>query len=86
MALLAIERHYANSYAATEMYLKYLGTKHKKRDIPTGLYPLFADALLASLERFHGTDWDPELARQWGEAVDVAIETMLLGYEEHVHV
>jgi hemoglobin-like flavoprotein len=86
MALMVIERHYTHSYAATELYLQYLGTKHKTRGIPIDLYPPFADAMLASLERFHGKDWSPELARQWQEALDKALETMILGYENHCHV
>jgi hemoglobin-like flavoprotein len=68
------------------MYLKYLGTKHHSRGVEPDLYPKFRDALLATLEEFHGRDWDLLLARQWGEAIDRAAATMLEGYKERFHV
>ena len=86
MALLVIERHYTASYPATEMYLKYLGTKHCQRGIPPDLYPHFRDAMLATLERFHSKDWTESLAKQWTEAIEGAIEKMLEGYKQHYTV
>jgi hemoglobin-like flavoprotein len=86
MALLVIERHYTHSYPATEMYLNYLGTKHDERGIPPQQYPMFREALLATLERFHGPGWDDHLATQWREAIDSAIEAMIKGYCRHYHV
>jgi hemoglobin-like flavoprotein len=86
MALLVIGRHFMGSYPATEMYLKYLGTKHRTRGIPPELYPQFRDALLVTLERFHGNDWSEGLTNQWTEAIDGAIEKMLDGYKQHYSV
>jgi len=86
MALMVMERHYSGSYPATEMYLKYLGTKHHDRKIPRELYPKFRDAQLATLERFHSKDWDPLLAGQWHDAVDKSTVTMLAGYRHHYSV
>jgi len=82
MALMVMERHDSGSYPATEMYLRYLGSKHHDRGIPRHLYPHFRDALLAALERFHSKDWGAELAAQWGGAIDRASATMLEGYQE----
>src|SRR5262249_39747199 len=45
MALMVMVNHYVNKYSATEMYLRYLGTKHKDRGIPVDLYPKFRSAL-----------------------------------------
>jgi hemoglobin-like flavoprotein len=86
MALLVMERHFAYLYPATEMYLNYLGTKHHSRGIPAELYPRFRDALLATLERFHGKDWNSHLATQWRQAIDHASESMLKGYRQSFHV
>jgi hemoglobin-like flavoprotein len=86
MALMVIERHYTHRYAATEMYLKYLGTQHHLRGIPQDHYANFREALLATMEQFHGKEWDPALAGQWREAIDRATETMFQGYREHFHV
>jgi hemoglobin-like flavoprotein len=86
VALMVVERHYTRPCPTTEMYLKYLGTKHHSRGIEPELYPNFRDALLATLEEFHGRDWDLLLARQWGEAIDRAATTMLEGYKERFHV
>jgi len=80
IALMVMERHYTGSYPATHMYLKYLGAKHKKWGIPAEHYPKFGDALLATLERFHSTDWGPPLAAEWAAAIDRAVRTMLEGY------
>jgi hypothetical protein len=41
---------------------------------------------MSTLERFHGAEWDEELAGQWREAIDRASETMLEGYRTHFSV
>jgi len=86
MALLVMERHYRFNYPATEMYLNYLGTKHDERGIPPELYPLFREALLTSLQRFHGPTWDNQLADQWREAIDKTTEAMIKAYGKRYHV
>ncbi len=86
MSLMVVERHYAHHYASTALYLKYLGHKHRMRSVPIDFYPRWIDALLAALERYHGTDWDQETAGQWRQALEQAAEAMLAGYREPVHV
>jgi len=86
MVLMVIERNHRASYPATEMYLKYLGTKHSRRGIRPDLYPHFRDAMLAALEQFHSQDWTESLANQWTEAIEKAAGTMLEGYEQHYSV
>jgi hemoglobin-like flavoprotein len=83
MTLMIVERHYNHSYPATAMYLKYLGTKHHTRGIPAQEYPKFRDALLATLEQFHGQDWNPHLDEQWKGAIDRATALILEGYQTH---
>ena len=86
MALMVMERNYSGSYPATALYLRYLGTKHHDRGIPREDYPKFRAAMLATLARFHSKDWNPQLARQWAEAIDRATAAMLDGYRHHYTV
>jgi hemoglobin-like flavoprotein len=86
MALLIMERNYAHDYPSTAHYLRYLGTKHRGREIPPELYPKFREALLTSLAQFHGADWGPDLARQWAEAIDRTSALMLEGYAQRFTV
>src|SRR5262249_17248451 len=81
MALMVMERPYSGNYAATAMYLSYLGSKHHDRGILQHQFPQFREALLAVLEQFHGENWGPELATQWAGAIDHTIATMLKGYK-----
>jgi hemoglobin-like flavoprotein len=86
VALVTVERHSTGSYPAVEMYMRYLGTRHLDRHIEPESYAKFRDALLATLERFHDKEWDADLASQWGQALDGAVDTMLEGYRERFHV
>jgi hemoglobin-like flavoprotein len=86
MALAVIEKHYQSGFPATAMYLKYLGHKHHQRAVPPELYPKWVESMLRALEKFHGQDWDAEVAGQWRAALERATEVMLLGYKEPVHV
>ena len=86
MALIVVEQYYSNPYLATEKYLQYLGTKHHERRIPQDLYHKWAEAMLDTLEQFHGDDWDEGLADQWREAIGRSTELMFEGYAEHFKV
>ncbi len=86
MALMVMERHFTHSYSATGYFLKYLGTRHKDRGIPQDDYPKFGQALLATLQQFHGPDWDALLGGQWQEAIDRATGLLFEGYRTHYTV
>ena len=86
MALMAVARHHRGASPATEMYLRYLGTKHHDRGVAPESYPKFRAAFLETLGRVHGAQWNPDLASQWGEAIDQTTATMLDGYRERFHV
>jgi hemoglobin-like flavoprotein len=81
LALTMIEQYYRNRYEAMESYLRIIGFRHKRLEIPRDLYADWRDCLLDTLEAFHGKDWNEELERQWTEAINLAVETMLEGYE-----
>jgi hemoglobin-like flavoprotein len=68
------------------MYLKYLGTQHYDRGVVPESYPKFRAAFLDTLERVHGAQWDPDLASQWGQAVDRTTGTMLEGYQQRFRI
>lgn len=82
MALIIIERYFYQPFTATEQYLQYLGTRHKEWSIERDLYPKWCEAMLASLEQFHGDHWNAALAAQWREAIGRATELMFEGYDE----
>jgi hemoglobin-like flavoprotein len=85
-ALALIERNYEKPSPAITEYLHYLGTKHHGWQISRELYVPWTDAMLETLSKFHGSDWNAELQRQWREAIGKAVELMLEGYEAHYHV
>lgn len=85
-ALMLVERYYSRPNLTIETYLQYLGTQHHDRGIPQELYPKWIDAMLETLERFHGGDWTHELAMEWKEAFGQSIELMFEGYEQHYTV
>lgn len=80
MALLVVERDAAFHYEATRSYLQMLGRLHRWRGIGAELYPKWREAMLGTLERFHGPDWSDSLSTQWRNALDSAIASMLAAY------
>lgn len=82
IALASVEAYYTGNYPALSHYLRVLGKRHLENvNVRPEHYPLFRECLLATLEDIHGDQWDADLQRQWGEAIDKAIETMLEGYK-----
>jgi len=67
-------------------YLRVLGTRHKRKDIPRELYEGFFEAMLATLEEFHGDDWDDRLAQQWRDALRDVEALMFEGYNKPFRV
>ena len=80
MALLVVEQFETQKYPTTMRYLKELGAKHREWGIPPETYKYFRDALLDTLSRHLGDDWDDALALQWTSAIDNATEQMLRAY------
>ena len=81
MTLGAIKQH-PDLSTAVQKYLRILGTKHNRKDVPREAYPKFLSALLFTLEEFHGDDWDETLAGQWRAAFHDMVKLMLEGYEQ----
>src|SRR5579864_2226957 len=78
VAMMVVERHSQHQYAATGEYLHLLGQQHLRRNITRDLYPKWRNAMLGTLERFHGLHWSDALAGQWRTALDSAIDAMLM--------
>ena len=85
-ALVLVHNYSEKGYLAIELYLQLLGTKHSDRKIPKELYPQWIEAMLASLEQFHGAEWSDQLASEWRGALDRATEVMFDGYAQRFHV
>jgi hemoglobin-like flavoprotein len=86
MAVSLIEQYSSYGYPATEKYLKYLGTQHRKRAISKELYPKWRNAMLETLQRFLGEEWSEELANEWQAAFEKCIKVFFEGYEENFTV
>lgn len=82
VALASVEAFYSHHFPATEHYLKVLGNRHFHEGVQPNDYLKFQTALLKTLEDFFGDEWQPELARQWKEALELAVKTMLEGYQD----
>jgi hemoglobin-like flavoprotein len=80
VALQLVVQYYLHSFPAVEAYLQILGQEHSRRGIASELYPKWRAALLATLSRFHGQEWDEALSRQWNEALELASDKMLTAY------
>jgi hemoglobin-like flavoprotein len=78
MSLKLIEQHYVHRYPAMRSYLKLLGHRHQDRfRIPPDMFSPFGDCLLATIQEFHGSEWDQGLDDQWRAAIHQAIAVML---------
>jgi hemoglobin-like flavoprotein len=80
VALQLCVQYYAKSYPAIAAYLKILGEKQQGRGILREDYPKFRTAMVSTLSRFHGNDWNNELAQQWNDAIELASNKILEGY------
>jgi hemoglobin-like flavoprotein len=85
-ALMIIVRHYREPTEAVELYLRYLGTKHKEIKIPQSEYTKWTDVLMETLSEFHGETWSADVEKQWREAIRMTAELMFSGYEQRITV
>lgn len=81
MALTIVAQYYLNRFQAMEEYLRIIGFRHKRREIPRDLYADWRDCMLDTLEEFHDDNWSDGLQRQWTEAIDLTVKRLLEGYE-----
>lgn len=81
MALTMVEQYYRNRYEAMEAYLRIIGFRHKRMGISKEFYADWRDCMLDTLEDFHSDVWNDALEIQWTEAIDLAVDRILEGYE-----
>jgi hemoglobin-like flavoprotein len=86
MALSTIVQHYLKDHASIDHYMRHLGTRHHRWNIPPDLYPVWCDSMLATLKKFLGKEWNDELAGEWRAALEKASHTLLKGYDRHVGI
>jgi hemoglobin-like flavoprotein len=75
-----IVSHASHRYPATTTYLKFLGQKHQRRQIPLDMYTHFSETLLDVLADFHGDQWSDHLRAKWSDALTITVAAMLPGY------
>lgn len=80
MALSVIVQHYHQCNRGTDNYLKVLGHRHYRLGITRHNYDQFREAMMHSLQEFHGDAWAAELVEQWSDALENATDTMLRGH------
>lgn len=80
VALQMVVQYHLHSFPAIEAYFTVLGQEHCRRGIGPELYPKFREVMLRTLSRFHGRDWDEQLAQQWTAALELASEKILAAY------
>jgi len=86
MALQMIEQYYSHGYTAINHYLQHMGMRHKNWSISKEMYAAWSESMLASLEKFHATEWSDELRAEWQQAIEAATEVMFMGYDEHASI
>lgn len=82
MTLTTVQQYHDGGYPAVEAYLKHLGVVHDRKNVPMETYPHWRAAMLHTLARMHGNQWNREIASEWGLALDGALRVMLHGVEE----
>lgn len=63
-------------------FCTHLGRDHRKFGALTGHYPAVGECLLASLERYAGPAWTPELAEIWTRAYGLVAQVMSQAAED----
>jgi len=66
--------------------LEQLGRDHRRFSVVTEHYSAVGASLLATLKRFLGTSWTPELADTWAQAYGVVAKVMVAAAEQHEDV
>lgn len=82
MTLTTVQQYHDGQYPALESYLKHLGVVHERKNVPMETYPHWRAAMLHTLAKLHGPDWNRKLSAEWGLALDGALRVMLHGIEE----
>ncbi|HVD17872.1 MAG TPA: globin domain-containing protein [Propionibacteriaceae bacterium] len=66
--------------------LEQLGRDHRRFSVVTEHYSAVGASLLATLKRFLGASWTPELADTWAQAYGVVAKVMVAAAEQHEEV
>ena len=82
MTLTTVQQYHEGGYPAIQAYLKHLGVQHDRKQVPMETYPHWRAAMLRTLAKLHGPEWNRKLSAEWGEALDGALRVMLHGVEE----
>jgi NAD(P)H-flavin reductase/hemoglobin-like flavoprotein len=66
--------------------LEQLGRDHRRFSVITEHYSAVGASLLATLKRYLGSSWTPELAATWSEAYGIVAKVMVAAAEQHEDV
>ncbi len=79
-AMVLIESHYRNPEEGLGEYLNCLGAMHQEMGIAPHDYACWKDAMLHTLQEFHGDHWSLALNDDWDAAIEKAIGEIIAGY------
>jgi hemoglobin-like flavoprotein len=83
MTLTTVQQYHDGGYPAVESYLKHLGLLHERKSVPMDkTYPHWRAAMLHTLARMHGEQWNRKLSSEWGLALDGSLRVMLHAVED----
>jgi hemoglobin-like flavoprotein len=77
-AILAVVEHMDDA-AWLRGTLRPLGAKHLAYGVTEPMYPMVAEALLATLARASGSSWDVEIEGAWTRAITAVAGEMIAG-------
>ncbi|WP_029138459.1 globin domain-containing protein [Nakamurella lactea] len=63
-------------------FIEQLGRDHRRFAVVAQHYDAVGASLLATLERFLGPEWTPQLAADWAQAYGIIARTMVIAAEE----
>ena len=66
--------------------LEQLGRDHRRFSVITEHYAAVGASLLATLKRFLGPSWTPELADAWAQAYGIVAKVMVAAAEQHEEI
>ncbi len=83
-AIVAVVDHLDDA-AWLDQTLRALGAKHVEYGVDDSMYPLVAEALVATLAEVSAEAWSPEVESAWLGALGFVAKTMIAGAQERMN-
>ncbi len=77
-----IVQYYLRPHPGMKNYLRFLGYQHHQYGANIEDYMAFEVTLLSTLGVLHGERWNDDIAMQWREAFQMAVQIMKEGHRD----